>query len=157
MKRIIENTESLEVVRQKCITRQVDFKDDELAHLNLVFIELQKSYGKKHVKPLDRSCSYCIITAMNSVHNYLAQEGFEKKSEQIVEEIIEEHKIEAPVIVDCAPSEIEIPLNETVKIISDDKGVRLADELSLPELRTKYPHIKARSKERFLELLNESK
>jgi len=74
MKRIIDNLESLEVVRGKCKSRNVDFKGEELRHLNVVFMELQKSYGNKFVRPLDQSCSSCIVSAMNAIHNYIVNE-----------------------------------------------------------------------------------
>ena len=162
MKRILDNLESLEAVRLKCTKRQTDFTKEELRHLNLVNIELQKSYGKKYVKPLDQSCGRCKITAMNSVHNYIMFEESKdatknkdkntnevqeenkpsvivelgKTAEELVDIIIEEHKIERPTITD-------------IEITSED------DKLSLKELRIKHPHIKARSVERFLELLKE--
>lgn len=125
MIRIKENIESLNAIREKCKKRQTDFNQEELTHLDLVFIELQKSYGKRHVRPLDRSCSSCVLRFMSSVHNYIV--GLE-----VVE------------VVTISSGEVEIEQDENEK-------------LTLPELRAKYPNVKARSKEKFLRLLNESK
>lgn len=172
MKRIVDNLESLEVVRLKCTKKQSDFNKEELKHLNLVWIELQKSFGKKYVKPLDQSCGYCKITAMNSVHNYImfeeskeAEQNKAKNIEEVreknkpnligeIKNIYEEvgsisekdaKKLEGNIVVTFSDNPIEV-----INVVSDD-------QLSLKELRTKYPHIKARSVDRFLELLNEQK
>ena len=135
MIRIKENIESLNAIREKCKKRQIDFNQEELTHLNLVFIELQESYGKRHVRPLDRSCSSCVLRFMSSVHNYILNEElnesltFTKTTKKVVT---------------ISSGEVEVEQDENEK-------------LTLPELREKYPNVKARSKEKFLRLLNESK
>ena len=144
MKRIVKNLESLEVVRLKCTKRQTDFTKEELRHLNLVNIELQKSFGKKYVRPLDESCPYCKITAMNSVHNYI---------------MFEESKVENNTVIPVTHIEVDgdimpLPDGDFTDVIQEASN---DDQLSLKELRVKYPHIKARSVARFLELLNEHK
>ena len=162
MKRITGYEESLNIVRAKCESKNTDFTKEELKHLSLANIELQKSYGKKFVKPLDKSCSYCVITAMNCIHNYIMfeepkvkviyadtleelehkttkiKEEFIDSSESIIESIIEAHKIESPDIVDCKPPQ------ESIEDLA---------KLPLKELRKKFPNIKARSIDRFIELL----
>ena len=142
MKRIVDNLESLEAVRLKCTKKQSDFTKEEIKHLNLVWIELQKSFGKKYVKPLDQSCGYCKITAMNSVHNYI---------------MFEESKVENNTVIPVTQMEVEgdiipLPDGDFTQIIEEASK---DDQLSLKELRVKYPNIKARSIERFLELLKE--
>ena len=146
MKRIIENRKSLEAVRAKCIRKDIDFSKEELKHLNIVFIELQKSYGKKSVKPLDMSCSHCIGRFMNSVHNYIMfEESKEKGVTQKTEPLVK--------VTNKYNFEQEI----TVRDKTEDTSTCDNELLSLPELRTKYPEVKARSKEKFLELLNEQR
>ena len=138
MIRIKENIESLNAIREKCKKRQTDFNQEELTHLNLVFIELQESYGKRHVRPLDRSCSSCVLRFMSSVHNYILNDEIEKSAKSYLK------TAEASKSITISSGEVEIEQDENEK-------------LTLPELREKYPNVKARSKEKFLRLLNESK
>lgn len=153
MKRITENIESLNAIREKCKKKQSDFTKEELRHLNLVNIELQKSFGKKFVKPLDKSCGYCIITAMNSVHNYIIYEEPISKAAEAFNDLDETlREIEVEVLEDSffgeSTSEQLTGIEEIARQVTDK-------ELSLPDLRKKYPKIKARSKTDFLKRLNE--
>ena len=157
MKRIKEHEESLNVVRAKCTRKDSDFTADELRHLNLVNIELQKSYGKKYVKALDQSCGYCVITAMRCIHNYIVNE--EPKTEKVVISS-GEIEVEQATIIPVTHMEIDgdivpLPDGDFMDIIeSASQTITEEDEnLSLPELRTKYPEIKARSKQDFLNKL----
>ena len=128
MKRIVENVESLDAIRSKVESRETDFDKKELVHLNLCWIELQKSYGKQIVKPLDQSCSSCRVTAMRVLHNYITNE--EPKAEKVEE-------VETP----------EEP-KEFMNAIED------LYTLKLSELREMYPHIKAKTVSKFIERLN---
>jgi len=138
MIRVKENIESLNAIREKCKSGNKDFNDAELTHHNLVFIELQKSYGKRYVRPLDRSCSSCVIRFMSSVRNYILNDEIEKSAKSYLK------TAEASKSITISSGEVEIEQDENEK-------------LTLPELREKYPNVKARSKEKFLRLLNESK
>jgi len=152
----VKNIESLNAIREKCKSGHTDFNDAELTHLNLVFIELQKSYGKRYVRPLDRSCSSCVLRFMSSVRNYI---------------IIEELHSEVTNEFNARPDDILNPKHvrlldvlpeyndNTVTISSGEVEIEQDEneKLTLPELRAKYPDVKARSKEKFLRLLNESK
>ena len=144
MKRITEQIESLNLVREKCKRKDTDFKKDELVHLNLAFMELQKSYGKKHVKPINRSCSFCVVQAMRVVHNYIVNE--EPKVTVIPVNHIEQDGNIMP-----------LPDGDFTDIIEQahldtDKDLTT---LSLKQLRAKFPNVKARSIEKFIELLKE--
>ena len=130
MKRIIENVESLDAIRSKVESRETDFDKKELLHLNLCWIELQKSYGKQIVKPLDQSCSSCRVTAMRVIHNYITNE--EPKAVVVVEVATIEEPQEA----------------EFVNAIEDPHPLKLS------ELRELYPHIKAKTVSKFIERLN---
>jgi hypothetical protein len=138
MIQITDNKQSLEVVRLKCTKRQTDFNADELRHLNLVWLEVNKKLGKQHTKPLDQSCSYCVITAMNTVHNYIMFEEPKHGTKEIKLNEVDETK--------DWDSDNTYPekglLNETPKP-------------TLKELRAAHPHIKATSVEVFLQKLNE--
>ena len=155
MKRITEYEESLNIVRAKCESKNTDFTKEELKHLSLANIELQKSYGKKFVKPLDKSCSYCVITAMNCIHNYIKFEEPIKRLGIVQEEILNslESALGNPTeevltgIEELASQ--KHPLTEPEEIVED-----LA-KLPLKELRKRFPNIKARSIDRFIELLKE--
>lgn len=199
MKRITENIESLNAIREKCKKKQSDFTKEELRHLNLVNIELQKSFGKKFVKPLDKSCGYCVITAMNSVHNYIVYEESKdsetnkaKHIEQVrddnkpteigewgekkvdlhkelssgkISDLNLEEQSNDPDIVTISSGEIEVEVledsffgestSEQLTGIEEIARQVTDKELSLPDLRKKYPNIKARSKTDFLKKLNE--
>lgn len=164
MIRIKENIESLNAIREKCKNRQTDFNQEELTHLNLVFIELQKSYGKRYVRPLDRSCSHCISTFMGSVYNYIMGEEIEKAAKSL-NETTEAFKKLNSAIVDLKNSEASksivddaVKISDVVTISSGEVEVEQDEneKLTLPELRAKYPNVKARSKEKFLRLLNEN-
>jgi hypothetical protein len=174
MKRITEYEESLNIVRAKCESKNTDFTKEELKHLSLANIELQKSYGKKFVKPLDKSCSYCVITAMNCIHNYinfeepktiieLSPSNLTKEEKvKIQEELKKSSKKSSQVIVSSEGSEI-IPVTH-IEVDGDFTGVieKASQEsieelakLPLKELRKKFPNIKARSIDRFIELLKD--
>lgn len=199
MIRIKENIESLNAIREKCKKRQTDFNQEELTHLNLVFIELQKSYGKRHVRPLDRSCSSCVLRFMSSVHNYImgeeigksekslnkTKEGFKKLFSAIVD--LKDSESSKSITISSGEVEVEQDKNEKhldrliVDRVKEDSRIDLLnmngvcgspqlsnnimdeinvlenEKLTLPELREKYPNVKARSKEKFLRLLNENK
>jgi len=163
MKRIIEHEESLNVVRQKCDTRQTDFTAEELRHLNLVNIELQQSYGKKFVKPLDQSCGYCVITAMNCVHNYIKFEESKdagKNKSKHIEQVKEDHK---PKVIEEWGTGNTYHENGALNIteiqeLAEETHPKTDEDLtglSLKDLRAKFPNIKARSIDRFIELLKE--
>ena len=143
MIRVKENIESLNAIREKCKSGHTDFNDAELTHLNLVFIELQKSYGKRYVRPLDRSCSSCVLRFMSSVRNYIVNEEDVTNFYELDDSIIKDKHVGIEVVT-ISSGEVEIEQDENEK-------------LTLPELRAKYPDVKARSKEKFLRLLNESK
>tara|TARA_R110000772_G_scaffold123755_14_gene230174 strand:- start:2074 stop:2463 length:390 start_codon:yes stop_codon:yes gene_type:complete len=128
MKRIVENVESLDAIRSKVESRETDFDNKELVHLNLCWIELQKSYGKQIVKPLDQSCSSCRVTAMRVIHNYITNE----EPQEVV--VVEVEPIEEP-----QDEEFVIDYFET---------------LNLYQLRELYPHIKAKTVSKFIERLN---
>ena len=146
MKRIIEHEESLNVVRQKCIKRNTDFKGEELTHLNLAFMELQKSYGKKIATPIDLSCSSCVHTAMNAVHNYIVNEEQPELSDEQTEDIL------MGMVIDKLSLELE--LEEVPEEKPFFNAIEQLHTLTLSELREMYPHIKARSVEKFIERLN---
>lgn len=152
MKRITKHEDSLNVVREKCESRQTDFNAEELKHLSLVHIELQKSYGKKFVKPLDKSCGYCVITAMNCIHNYIIHE--ENKGLKV----LIHNNISSDGTKSSQDDDFVFPhdLDNQEKLNQEETNEyeELA-KLSLKELRLKFPNIKARSIDKFIELLKE--
>lgn len=152
MKRIKEHEESLNVVRAKCTRKDSDFTADELRHLNLVNIELQKSYGKKYVKALDQSCGYCVITAMRCIHNYIVNEepSNDIPTFEVIVDETTETGLESISLVKEPPHGINSIIFEESDMPIDHKDNEL---LTLPELRKKYPEIKARSKQDFLNKL----
>lgn len=159
MKRITEQIESLNVVREKCKRKDTDFKKDELVHLNLAFMELQQSYGKKHVKPINRSCSFCVVQAMRVVHNYIVNE--EPKVD------LYKNVSELTVDLDTSQDNVYPAIDYKVNVIDDavtfedlakqthPKTEEDLTSLSLKELRAKFPNVRARSIEKFIELLKE--
>jgi hypothetical protein len=128
----LESIDSLNVIRQKVATRQIDFSKDELLHLEEVYIEIQKKATGK-TKVLDKGCSSCIASAANIVYNYIT---FHEPKEFSIEENI--------------PSE---DINIVLKEVAGDE----LDDLSLSELRELYPNIKSTSKEGFLKKVRELK
>jgi hypothetical protein len=122
----LESIESLDKIRQKITTRQIDFSKDELLHLEEVYTEIQKQVTGK-VKILDKGCSSCISSAANIVYNYVM--------------------FHEPKEIDI---EATLPIKEVETVIKEVSGKELED-LSLTELRTLYPNIKSTSVAKFIE------
>jgi len=153
MKRITEHEESLNIVRAKCENKNTDFTKEELKHLSLANIELQKSYGKKFVKPLDKSCSYCVITAMNCIHNYIKFEESKNAESNKAKNKKEVQKKNEPRLIGKLENKTIIPVtDDKIKKASQESIEDLA-KLPLKELRKIFPNIKARSIDKFIELL----
>ena len=168
MKRITEYEESLNIVRAKCESKNTDFTKEEIKHLSLANIELQKSYGKKFVKPLDKSCSYCVITAMNCIHNYINFEESKNAESNKAKNKKEVQKKNEPRLIGKLENKTIIPVtDDKIKKASQELGsvpddlnneqpqesIEEIAKLPLKELRKRFPNIKARSIDRFIELL----
>lgn len=117
----------LEAIRTKVEKRQIDYTKTELDCLKAVYDDIQKQIGSK--MRLNTSCSSCVVSGMNIVHNY-----------------IKFHELpEAPVSAKA----------KVTKVVISSGEVNLDEGLSLKELRAKYPGIKSNSVEGFLKKLED--
>lgn len=114
------NKESLNQIREKVAKKEYDFRGKELLHLEEAYHELNLHFFLKK-KVLDKSCSSCIITAVNQLYNYITYHEVEGVKRENKADIVRVEAIgvignltRKQLIEECKNRNIAIPRNATV-------------------------------------------
>lgn len=119
------NKESLNQIREKVSKKEYDFRSQELLHLEEAYYELNMAVFKKK-KVLDKSCSSCVITAVNQLYNYITYHEVEAVKPEKQASVVRVETIgvmgnltRKQMIEECKKRNITIPRNATVSQLKE--------------------------------------